>query len=263
MAMTSPNNDPGPEAHVSTGLEDLVRSEIGDLTTEFRRTVDRVGDRINLMVQAELQRALADVLTGNVSPRPEPPLQSPVNGTSNGHVEASRPNASTGPAASTGDIGLHEVIAPQPELEVLPEPKMLPAIPASASVVDTASPTNDEAEGRSYEGVVKLQVRASGCTCQSTQFVRAVSRMPELRVLRLVGSAGTGLELLVGLRQPMPLERVLSDMDRVASVRPTQASVNRDEDGTGEQELAVWLVDAPSSAPSSTLSSTHLASHGA
>ena len=248
MAITFPSNGPDTGDHDTSvdpvpgsGLDDLVRSEIGGLASEFRRTVDRVGDRINLLVQAELQRALAEVLTGSVAPPsetgPEPPSQPLLNGAANGHVNGTQMIGA----------GLHEVVAPENDPEVLPALSDSSPVGDNESPIDKGDKSAERPEGPLYEGVVRLQVRASGCTCQSTQFVRAVSRMSELRVLRLVGSAGTGLELLVGLRQSMPLEQVLRDMDKVASVRPTQASVNRDEDGTGEQELAVWLVDAPSS----------------
>lgn len=227
--------DEGANGAASYALEDMVRGEIGDLTAEFRRTVDRVGDRINGLIEAEMQKAFAEMLS----------VGGPV--VLAGPVEDAR----VGDARANGKT-LHIDRATLVPVEAPATPPE-PATDATEGTTRSAAPVAvgdgpAPEEGKLYEGLVSLQVRASGCTCQSMQFVRAVSRMPELRVLRLVGTAGSGLELLVGLKEPVRLEVVLGGMDRVASVRATIASAgSEDGEGPAKVELAVWLVDSPSS----------------
>ncbi len=268
MAATgSPVGGPAGTGPIGSELGDLVRGEIGDLTSEFRRTVDRVGERINTLVQSEVQRALAEVLLGG-APMPRGRHAVPADGPL---AAATMPQELSPNGYSDGGAGVPKLTVVGSVPATLPEQAVSPEPGVSLSPVELEDPSDAPngtlgevnaqgvdidstmyADSPMYEGVVRLQVRSSGCTCQSTQFVRAVSRMPELRVMRLVGTAGTGLELLVGLRQPLQLERVLMEMDRVASVRRTRASngaPNGDGGGggAGEQELAVWLVDSPSS----------------
>ena len=70
-----------------------------------------------------------------------------------------------------------------------------------------------------YEGVVKLTVDSDGRVKQVVHFVNAISQKPELRLLRLEGTNHEeGVEILLGLTEPLALIRSLIDIEGVEGV---------------------------------------------
>ena len=136
-------------------------------------------------------------------------------------------------------VDIAEVQAGSLPLEV--EEPQIPPLPLE---LDEASEGDEPryAEEEAYEGTVRLNARTAGCTCQAMYFLRKVCGMPELRLLRLVGTSRGGLELVVALREPIRLKSVLMQMERVAMV----SDVSRRGPDNEEQQLDIWLVDTPS-----------------
>lgn len=91
---------------------------------------------------------------------------------------------------------------------------------------DTSHTTRDEPAGRSqrgeehYEGTVRLRVWAEGNLSLLVSFVQQVYRSPDLRLLRMVNSAGGLVEMWLGIRQPIPLRIMLAGMEGVANISP-------------------------------------------
>ena len=72
-----------------------------------------------------------------------------------------------------------------------------------------------------YEGTVKLRVQAErSAVLPMVHFVSELRRRAELRVLNVVRNEDGGADILVGLRLPLPMRRVLQQIDSVSDVRP-------------------------------------------
>ena len=84
-----------------------------------------------------------------------------------------------------------------------------------------AAPEEPEQEDV-YEGTVRLHIKVDGGTmAQVVNFTQLLRQKPEFRLLRLSNNKDGGVDIWLGLRQPVPLRRMLSDMEIVASVSPT------------------------------------------
>ena len=242
------------------------------LTAQLGTTIARVQASLSTLVHQEFRRAIEDIVGAPNGSGPAP-LEGADSGPDPVSVNAALPPPETpadprgeAPAAGPGDgddkggrrrrrgrlthvqgtgclatASAPKVRPDEPLMATAPTP--LGEDPAAAASTDeqadNAGPRDDEGV---YEGAVRLVVKTSGCACQAMHFVRKVCRMPELRLLRLVGTTRDGLELLVGLREPLHLESVLRGMERVVSVNGTTGQQSRSE----ERQLVVWLVDAPS-----------------
>lgn len=100
--------------------------------------------------------------------------------------------------------------------------------------VDPVIPAEDEV----YEGTVRLNVEANGCIRQVVHFVRELRQKPELRLLRLVGNNREGVDILIGLREPLLLNKMLPQIEGVTIV---STSLGSSESG-GERLLNVRLI---------------------
>ena len=70
-----------------------------------------------------------------------------------------------------------------------------------------------------FEGVVKLLVDSDRCVKQVVHFVNNVSQKPELRLLRLEGAnQEEGVEIMLGLTEPLPLVKILLEIEGVEAV---------------------------------------------
>ena len=74
------------------------------------------------------------------------------------------------------------------------------------------------ADDELYEGAVRLRVEANGSIRRLVQFVRGLHENPHLRLLRLGSQTQGDAEILLGLRVPMHLKKVLGGMELVAQV---------------------------------------------
>ena len=73
-------------------------------------------------------------------------------------------------------------------------------------------------EEETYQGTVRLNIQARNSTALVVQFTQALGERPEFRILRLANNTHGGVEIWLGLRQPVPLRKMLMDMKGVAEV---------------------------------------------
>ncbi len=106
---------------------------------------------------------------------------------------------------------------------------------------DTKSyePTEPENEQAAvFEGTVRLNVEAPGCVREIVQFVRELRQKPQLRLLRLVGNNREGVDIWLGLREPLKLGTILPEMRGVTIVSKSLEHVG----GADERLLSVRLI---------------------
>lgn len=108
---------------------------------------------------------------------------------------------------------------------------------------EDSSPSTDDL----YEGTVGLTVHAVGGIGQVVQFVRRLCGDPEIRLLRMASRAEDSVDILVALRQPVGLTKILPQIDSVSAVE-----VPPQESGPGSHRmLIVHLKNRPSEKESS------------
>ncbi|MBM3944378.1 MAG: hypothetical protein FJ317_02680 [SAR202 cluster bacterium] len=119
----------------------------------------------------------------------------------------------------------------------LEEPKAEPLPPLEAKDVHV------------YKGKVRISVRTPGGTANAMRFVQQVSAMPELRVLRLTAARSEKLDILVGLREPVRLEKKLRAVEEVAVVQNAPDQLPDAQEGHIEVYLRAPLAVALGSVP--------------
>ena len=98
--------------------------------------------------------------------------------------------------------------------------------PATLQSVDIQAPESDEQEDVEgiYEGTVHLQLLVEGGMGLIFSFTQQLREKPVFRLLRLNNNATGGVDIWLGLREPVRLEDVLLEMASVAEVRPDPES---------------------------------------
>ena len=81
-------------------------------------------------------------------------------------------------------------------------------------------------------------MEANGCIRQVVHFVRELRQKPQLRLLRLVGNNREGVDILIGLREPLLLNKMIPQIEGVTIV---STSLGSSESGS-ERLLNVRLV---------------------
>ena len=82
-----------------------------------------------------------------------------------------------------------------------------------------------------YDGEIRIHVQSEGNMRLVVSFVKQVRENSDLRMLRLANSPTGGVDIWLGMRQPIPLRKVLGEMQGVADVSPTpehDALITRD-----------------------------------
>ena len=102
-------------------------------------------------------------------------------------------------------------------------------------------PATPPTEGDLYEGTVRLSVKVNESVRRVLHFVDELCQKPQVRLLRLVGNHNEGLELWVGLREPLPLQQLLGSMRGVDHVSEVPAGDSKKE----ERQLEVWFMETP------------------
>ena len=90
--------------------------------------------------------------------------------------------------------------------------------PEARKSVLGAADSPGAAQNDVFEGTVRISVRVNGNVRQLLRFVDTLSKKAELRLLRLVGDHARGVDLWVGLRQPLRLFAELGKMEGLARV---------------------------------------------
>jgi hypothetical protein len=93
-----------------------------------------------------------------------------------------------------------------------------------------------DADEEKYEGTVRLNVEANDCIGEVVHFVRELRQKPQLRLLRMVGNNKDGVDIWLGLREPLQLRKMLPGIEGVSAV-----SAADEEDPAKERVLSVRL----------------------
>ncbi len=124
-----------------------------------------------------------------------------------------------------------------------PEPEPQPQAQAPAS------------EDEIYEGTVRLNVEANGCIREVVHFVRELRQAPQLRLLRMVGNNKEGVEIWLGLREPLRLRKMLPQIAGISIISTPVVGGQSDKErrllvrlvpnkSRGESQEYPWLEDA-------------------
>ena len=107
----------------------------------------------------------------------------------------------------------------------------------SGELADPATATGDPSTGVEdlYEGTVRLNLQAEGNMALVINLTQQLREKPEMRLLRLANNPAAGVDIWLGLRQPVPLRPLLRDLAGVAEVSQTGA-------GDGEEPLVKVLL---------------------
>ena len=103
---------------------------------------------------------------------------------------------------------------------------------------DPQAPSQRSQEEGVYEGTVRLNLEAEGNLGLVITFTQQLRENAEFRLLRLTNNPESGVEIWLGLRQPLSLRPVLMDMAGVAEVTP----VDELEAGRDDQEPALKVL---------------------
>lgn len=217
-----------------------IAREFDAAAWEIRAAIIQIRTRLLGSVHRELQRAAQDVLGGPVTIQGDgmdwvPPALSAtphLTPVEQGHeVEPEQtipPQGSSEPEdgfVAAGLVGLLEQVSGlSPDSCEEPDPSPLPL------------------DGEVYEGTVRLSVNVNGCLRELVRFVDELCQKPQCRLLRLVGNHRDGLELWLGLREPLCLKGVLQHIKGVSQV----FEVPKNGSKSTEPRIEVWLTDAPS-----------------
>ena len=142
---------------------------------------------------------------------------------------------------------LQLTLQPTGEVSVSPPQAVVGSGPLGqpAPVPGPEQPGQPARDDDTYEGTVRLNIRAEGSIGLLVGFVQRLRENEDWRVLRLVGDAKGGVEAWLGLRQPVSLRKALADMQGVGHVSPPRG---RDlSPGSSDDPLTVFLTaeDAP------------------
>ena len=85
-------------------------------------------------------------------------------------------------------------------------------------------------------------MRVNGNVRQLLQFVNALSKRSEFRLLRLVGDHARGVDLWIDLRRPLRLFGELEKMEGVDQI----SNVWQFDPKERERRLELWLAESPS-----------------
>ncbi len=162
--------------------------EIGAITADIQDAIAQVKSRVTDLVQAEVRRLFQEALDSIVTPTGLPPI--------------SRSSGSSPLGDGPG------IVSEESEQHSLDKGLVL-GVPAEGG---------DSSEV--FEGSVRLNVEANGSIRQMIRFVDRLCQNPHFRLLRLVGNnhQKEGMNIWLGLREPLCLKALLLDMEGVCHV---------------------------------------------
>ena len=100
---------------------------------------------------------------------------------------------------------------------------------AQATQTITLSEEPVSEEGALYEGTVRLDVNVRGNMGLVVSFMKTLRERPELRLLRLSNQPEGGVSITLGLREPVRLREIVSDMEGVSDAGEAANGASGDE----------------------------------
>ena len=101
--------------------------------------------------------------------------------------------------------------------KVMPEPAAAPATMITELPVTTQLSSQAD-QDEPFEGTVQIEVHADGSMGKVLNFMQQIGEKSEIRVLKMANNRDGGVDVSLALRQPIPLRRVLGEVDGVADV---------------------------------------------
>ena len=125
------------------------------------------------------------------------------------------------------------------------------AAPDSASAPDSAAgpASQDTIDEELYEGSVRLHVTVEGSMGLMVNFTQQLREKQEFRLLRLANNRSGGVDVWLALREPIPLQRIVGEIDGVYEVSPTEG---RDLSPDSEDPPLTVTLKAPDPATDKT-----------
>ncbi|MDP3064665.1 MAG: hypothetical protein Q8O40_15895 [Chloroflexota bacterium] len=137
------------------------------------------------------------------------------------------------------NAGGAEATAAESAASSQPETNGVSAAPVSTAANGAPGAPADEM----LNGAIRLVVEADGSVRRVVRFVDDLCQKPQFRLLRLVGSRQkTGVEIWLGLREPVNMTRALSQMRNVSHVAASDELDGKDN----ERCFNVWLAEEAS-----------------
>lgn len=127
------------------------------------------------------------------------------------------------------------------------EAKPVNALPGSVEIDNEQAEGAEIPESTEFEGTVRLNVEAHGCIKEIVHFVRELRQKPELRLLRLVGNNKEGVDIWLGLREPLRIKSMLPEIEGVnITVRPLPHIGGQDEKLLGVRMTRMMVAETVS-----------------
>jgi hypothetical protein len=96
----------------------------------------------------------------------------------------------------------------------------LPGTPPAEEPADTVQAALEPDEEGLYEGTVHLLLLVEGGMGLIFNFTQQLRERPVFRLLRLNNNSGGGVDIWLGLREPVALEQTLLEMEGIVEVSP-------------------------------------------
>lgn len=235
-------------------LRQELEQELARVIQEFETAAAEIEDTIAKRVEASLaqiQQEVYRVFKDSLS-NVEVSLADPIL-----PGKASRKPRPGSKQTSGSEEELNEA-QPDPEMKGDGHNGWHDATPTPAEVLDgqgleqTVANANgaaalpDDPDDEVYEGMVRLSVEANQSSRQVVQFVRELRQKPQFRLLRMAGSHKEGVDIWVGLREPLCLKKILPQIQVVSQVSDPPGGSPQGE----ERSLSIRLTE-DTSLPSS------------
>ncbi len=210
---------------MDVGADDYVTKPF--LTHELATRVKVLLRRTSTTAQEERDNAYLAKIAQDLPAVTEPAATAPTAP----QVQAQQPPAPSEPAPA--ELATVEPVLEEPPIEKAP-PEEAPAI--EASIEELKRPAS---ETGIYEGTVRLTVSALGPVRNLINFVSELRQSPQFRLLRLVANQHKeGMDIWLGLREPLEFLQILSSMAGVHDVSPG-SDASEDE----EEQLLIVTLD--------------------
>ena len=216
-----------------------IMREFEAVTEDIQDTIaSRVKDRLLQLVLQEVRRAFDDALSNaedslvdsvwnrglhRAPLATEDQARSRLRGQGSGEVDGARPDEGT----SMEEPPAERAVEVREAAESVPVAVQVRPLEADDVSKGDSQPS---AEDEVYEGTVRLNVEANICVRRMLGFLGELHQKSQLRLLQLVGDHKKGVDIWLGLKEPLCLKKTLLDIEGVSQVSaPLERSPNGHE----------------------------------
>lgn len=200
-------------------LDSILGEETGQRLAATRSQVQRHP----VEVGPEVELPGKDDAAWRMSPRlrvPQHPASAPAFWLVTGPDEKGRPSAGApqdGEVQAPGICQAYEAVGvAEKEPEAVAQAVAVLDAALNEAAGDKTPPASPDDEV--FEGSVRLNIETTGCIRDVVHFVEELRQKPQFRLLQLMGNQRDSANIMMGLREPVPLKRVLLQMPGVSQV---------------------------------------------